>query len=159
MEHLIGLFYALCSQLALIIEARRVDEHHGAEGEQLHSLIYRVSRRALLLADDGQALAGDGIDKAGFTGVTSAEDANMNAFSSGSCIHTHKLFSFTRKNTRSAAAFSQGTGDRGVWYYLISSIFGFGLYLRPALAQSLPSTLTISAVKLMLPSKKDEPTA
>ena len=113
MEHLVGLFYALCSQLALIVKARRVDEHHGAEGEQLHSLIYRVSRRALLLADDGQALAGNGIDKAGFAGVTSAEDAYMNAFSSGSCIHTHKLFSFARKNTRSAAAFPKGQATEG----------------------------------------------
>ncbi len=30
--------------------------------------------------------------------------------------------------------------------YFTSSILGLGLYLRPALAQSLPSTLTISAV-------------
>ena len=115
MEHLVGLFYALCSQLALIVEARRVNEHHGAEGEQLHSLIYRVSRRALLLADDGQALAGDGIDKAGFAGITSAENAYMNAFSSGSCIHTHKLYLLCKKKYPLChRVLSKGKGDRGV---------------------------------------------
>ena len=85
-KHLLSLGDALRTQLAFIVEAGGVDNHYGAEGQKLHSLIYRVGSGALLFADNGKLLTGDGVDQAGLAGVTLAEDADVDTFSSGSCI-------------------------------------------------------------------------
>ena len=85
-EHLLSLGNALCAQFAFIVEAGGVDNHYGAERQKLHSLIYRVGSGALLFADNGKLLTGDGVDQAGLAGVTLAEDADVGTFGSGSCI-------------------------------------------------------------------------
>ena len=73
-------------QLAFIVKAGGVDNHYGAEGQKLHSLIYRVGSGALLFADNGKLLTGDGVDQAGFAGVTLTEDTDVDTLGSGSCI-------------------------------------------------------------------------
>ena len=85
-EHLMSLGDALRTQLTFIVKAGGVDNHYGAEGQKLHSLIYRVGSGALLFADNGKLLIGDGVDKARLAGVTLAEDTDVDTLGSGSCI-------------------------------------------------------------------------
>ena len=85
-EHLLSLGNALRAQFTFIVKAGGVDNHYGAEGQKLHSLIYGVGSGALLFADNGKLLTGDGVDQAGFAGVTLTEDADVDTFGSGSCI-------------------------------------------------------------------------
>ena len=85
-KHLLSLGNALRAQLTLIVEAGGVDNHYGAEGQKLHSLIYRVGSSALLFADNGKLLTGDGVDQAGLAGVTLTENTDVDTLGSGSCI-------------------------------------------------------------------------
>ena len=85
-EHLLSLGNALRAQFTFIVKARGVDNHYGAEWQKLHSLIYGVGSGALLFADNGKLLTGDGVDKARLAGVTLTENTDVDTFSSGSCI-------------------------------------------------------------------------
>ena len=85
-KHLLSLGYALRAQFAFIVKAGCVDNHYGAEGQKLHSLIYRVGSGALLFADNGKFLTGDGINQAGLAGVTLTENTDVDTFGSRSCI-------------------------------------------------------------------------
>ena len=85
-KHLLSLGDALRTQLTFIVKAGSVDNHYGAEGKKLHSLIYGVGSGALLFADNGKLLTGDGVDKARLAGVTLTENTDVDTLSSGSCI-------------------------------------------------------------------------
>ena len=85
-KHLLSLGDALRAQFAFIVKAGGVDNHYGAEGQKLHSLIYGVGSGALLFADNGKLLAGDSVDQAGLAGVTLTENTDVDTLGSGSCI-------------------------------------------------------------------------
>ena len=85
-KHLLCLGDALRAQFTFIVKAGGVDNHHRAEGQKLHSLIYRVCRSALLFADNGKLLTRDSINQAGLAGVTLTENTDVDTFGSGSCI-------------------------------------------------------------------------
>ena len=90
-EHLPGLLHPQRAQLALVVEARGVDDHDRPQGQQLHGLAHRVGGGALHLGDHGQGLAGDGVDHAGLARVPAAEKADVYSVPGGGVVQSHGI--------------------------------------------------------------------
>ena len=76
--------------MALVVKTRRVDDEHRPQGQQLHGFLHRVGGGAPGVGNDGQLLAGDGVDHAGLSGVAAAEKADVYPVGGGGGIQTHK---------------------------------------------------------------------
>ena len=97
---------ALRAQLAEgadVVDAGRVDEQHRAERQELHRLLDRVGRRAGELADDGDLLAGDGVEQARLADVAAAEDADVEPHAPGASMRPICACSLSTLTGRAAA--------------------------------------------------------
>ena len=82
---------AQLAQRALVVEAGRVDDGDGPQGQQLHGLVDRVGRGALHLRNDGDLLAGQGVDEAGLADVAPAEERDVYALALGCLVEAHNV--------------------------------------------------------------------
>ena len=88
-EHLLGAADTQLAQLALVIIARGINDQNRADGQQLHRLLYGIGGSAAGLGNDGDRLAGDGIDHAGFAGIAAAEEGDMGTVGRRGGIEAH----------------------------------------------------------------------
>ena len=58
----------------------------GPMGSSSMALLHRVGGGALHLGDQGEGLAGDGVDHAGLPSVAQAEEADVHPFARGAVI-------------------------------------------------------------------------
>lgn len=79
-QHQPGFFNPGLAQVAVVVHPRGVREQHGAQGQDFHGFGHRVRGGALKVGNNGQVLAGQGVDQGGLAGVAAAEQANMDAF-------------------------------------------------------------------------------
>ena len=89
-EHLLGALDALRTEAALVVKARRVDNHNRSERQKLHRLGNRVGRGALDVGHHGNLLIGKGIDDARLARVAPAEKSDMHPLTRGRAVQAHK---------------------------------------------------------------------
>jgi hypothetical protein len=78
-QHLIGFFDPELSELARIVEPRRIDEHNRPDRQKLHRFVNGVGRCSRNLGRNGDLLSRQGVDQRRFPGISSAENTNGKA--------------------------------------------------------------------------------
>ena len=75
---------AQLTEFARVVDTRRVDEDHRPDRRELAGFFHRVGRRARHIADDGDFLIGQGVDKRALAGVAATEKTDVKTQSLGS---------------------------------------------------------------------------
>ena len=85
----------------LVVDTGGVDEHHRADGQEFHRLFHRVGGGAGELGDDGDLLAGDGVEQARLADIAAAEQADMQAQAAGGVLDHGLMSGLPRRQTAS----------------------------------------------------------
>ena len=89
-EHPLRAQHALLPELLLVVViARGVDDHDGAERQKLHGLLHGVGGRSGPSGYDRKILPGNGIYNARFSGVPQAEKADVQAVGRWGIVKAH----------------------------------------------------------------------
>ena len=80
----------LPENVELVIQTGGVHEDHRTHTDELKGLVHRVGGGACHRRDQGDLLAGEGIDEGGFAGVPVAEESNVEAVASGGRLVGHR---------------------------------------------------------------------
>ena len=88
-EYLIALSHPQASQLAFVVNARRINHHHRTQRQQLHGLIYRVRGSSLHVRHHSQVLARDRVQYAGFASISPPKKSNMYPVRCRRIVHSH----------------------------------------------------------------------
>ena len=84
-----GFFHPEGAQVALVVQAGGVDKHHRPHPVKLKGFVHRVGGGARHRGDQGDVLAGEGVDEGGFAGIPVAEQTDVQAAGSGCALNTH----------------------------------------------------------------------
>ena len=88
-EYLIALSHPQASQLAFVVNARRINHHHRTQRQQLHGLIYRVRGSPLHIRHHSQVLACNRVQYTGFAGISPPKKSNMYPVRCRRIVHSH----------------------------------------------------------------------
>ena len=91
LQHLHRPLDPLGAQRADVVDARGVDEEHGAERQELHRFLHRIGGGAGLGRDDRHLLARQGVEQRGLADVAPAEDADVQTNSTRCRVHSVSL--------------------------------------------------------------------
>ena len=105
-KDLLCFFYTELPKGANVVKARRVNNGNRAQRQQLHRFIDRVGGGSLLGGNNGERLPGNGIDKTGFSRITSAKKANVCAVGGRRIVHAHSRASLKTEIALSVFNFS-----------------------------------------------------
>jgi hypothetical protein len=86
-EDLPRLLHAFFAQGAEVVDARRIDEQHRADGQQLHGLFHRIGRGAGHFRDDRHLLPGQGVQQRRLARIAAAEQPDVQPETLGSGLH------------------------------------------------------------------------
>ena len=79
-QDLVALFYTKGTKFPFVINPWCVDDHYRSQWKKFHGFVNRVCGGSLYRGYDSKILSGDSVDHTGFSGVTSAEKADMYTF-------------------------------------------------------------------------------
>ncbi len=92
-QHLAALLHTQRSEIAFVVEPRRVDQYARSQPVYLHRLEYGVGRRARRRGNDGALLAREGVDQRRLAAVAPPVENDMQPFGAGSLlVHRAKIF-------------------------------------------------------------------
>ena len=100
-KHPLRAQHALLSELLLVVViARGVDDHDGAERQKLHGLLHGIGRRTRPPGHDRQILPGNGVYNARFSRVSQTEKADVQAVGRWGIVKAHEHFLLTSESNQ-----------------------------------------------------------
>ena len=85
-QSLVGLLDAHKAKLSAVIKSGGVNEDDRTQGEKFHGFHDRICGSAFDIGNNGKILGSYSVNKAGFPGVASSENTNVDALGAGGVV-------------------------------------------------------------------------